>query len=131
MDHHLPYFYADDHIDPVSWDGWRAGFLPGIRVTEAYIEEGEVIPPGWGIAYREWDKAAAVIMPIPFNLIWRAIRRVKRWFKVPSVEKHYLSAYRHGWNAAERDYQRGFQWGYHQGFHEAVRQIREIVREEM
>lgn len=113
MKHHLPHFYEEDHLDSLVWDGWRAGFLPGIRVTEAYIHANEIIPGGWGIAYRDWMTDTAIVMPIPFNLVARAILRIKRWVKVPKQSKEAISAYERGLKQGQ---DQGRAMGYNAGF---------------
>jgi hypothetical protein len=44
----------------------------------AYVDHGGIIPNGWGVAWREWNRDAVLIMPVPFNLIARVSRRVWR-----------------------------------------------------
>lgn len=38
------------------------------------INEGEIIPIGYGIAWYEWQKHSAVCLPLGFNVIASAVR---------------------------------------------------------
>jgi hypothetical protein len=49
------------------------------------IDQGEIIPRGYGIAWLRWGSPHAVIMPVPLNLIAGALRRAWFWGKVPRV----------------------------------------------
>ena len=70
-------------MDPMGWDPFRAGHRPGVLVAWEYLEQGEMIPKGWGVAYREVNRAVVVVMPIPFNLAYAGYIQVRRWLKVP------------------------------------------------
>ena len=70
-------------MDHHTWDPFRAGHRPGVLVTWEYLEQGEMIPKGWGVAYREVNRAVVVVMPIPFNLAYAGYIQVRRWLKVP------------------------------------------------
>jgi hypothetical protein len=40
------------------------------------VNEAEMIPRGYGLAYWEYDRNVAVVYPIPFNLVVRLIREI-------------------------------------------------------
>ena len=43
--------------------------LKQLWTQKRFIEEGCCLPRGWGVAYREWLRAVAVVYPIPLNFI--------------------------------------------------------------
>jgi hypothetical protein len=45
------------------------------------IPEGEIIPHGYGIAWRQWDRNATVVMPIPFNRLAALLRSAYHWLR--------------------------------------------------
>lgn len=48
------------------------------RILFREVHQGEMIPRGWGIAYRSWRRASATAMPIPLNMIVGLLRWL--WF---------------------------------------------------
>ena len=46
--------------------------LKNLLVRE--VRNGEMIPRGWGIAYRSWHRSASTAMPIPLNMIVGILR---------------------------------------------------------
>jgi len=71
--------------------------------TQRQITEGDEIPRGWGVAYPSVTKYAAVIMPIPLNLVVSWARSLWVWSLnasgcVSRIERE----------AEERGYKRGY-----------------------
>ena len=62
------------------------------------IREGERIPKGYGIAYREMEKLVAIAYPIPINLIVGGIRRLWLWcmYGHKLYEDGYVKGYHKG-----------------------------------
>jgi hypothetical protein len=77
---------------------WRTVF------SGHFIREGDRIPNGYGIAYYEAERDAAVIMPIPLNLIVGAWRSFKWHLKCPPWRMTELKA-------KQRAYQEGYKQG--------------------
>lgn len=64
----------------VQRDGWRA--LVPISITMRYLEEGCVIPFGYGIAWRDYRTDCWVCLPIGVNVIAAAVRRTYHWLMI-------------------------------------------------
>lgn len=68
----------------------------------------EVVPFGYGIAWRRWDRHTSVCYPIPLNLVARLARRVWVSVKLPGGKvtkgwwERYEQGYRVGYQAAQR-----------------------------
>ena len=115
-----PWFFDGDMKDPLSWDPWTAGYLPGIMCSYDFIEANEVIQEGWGIAWRDFWRDGAVVMPIPFNLIYAAVMKLRRWAKVPPFVQNVGLEERIARKAAwDRGHSKGWNEGYERGFHAA------------
>ncbi len=48
-------------------------------LTRALIEDGAKLPWGYGFAWRDFDTASHVTYPIPFNVLFRGLRRLYHW----------------------------------------------------
>jgi len=68
------------------------------------ISEAEIIPKGYGVAYKRFNKMTVIIYPIPFNLIVRAFRDLYFWI----IKGCWKSKYEEEILKAE---QRGFKHG--------------------
>lgn len=83
------------------------------------VQIGEVMPRGYGLAYREWERDVAVFYPIPFNLIVRLIRelyyRIRIGICKTKIEHMILSALK-----------REFDLGYEAGKDEGIRQSKDL-----
>lgn len=94
------------HVDALSEIGLR--WKTSISTIGWYgtIGEGARIPTGYGIAYYEPGRCAAVIMPVPFNLIVGALRTF--WWSVLcppwrfyryKAHRALETGFREGWEA--------------------------------
>lgn len=52
------------------------------------VDQGSLLPTGFGIAWRRWETGRAVCMPMPLNLVAGAARRL--WFAI----KHGVSPHK-------------------------------------
>ena len=48
-------------------------------LTRALVEGGAKLPKGYGFAWRDFDTASHVAYPIPFNVLFRGLRRFYHW----------------------------------------------------
>ena len=48
-------------------------------LSRELIEEGEKLPKGYGFAWRDFDRGGHVAYPIPFNVLFRGLRRFYHW----------------------------------------------------
>ena len=55
--------------------------------TRDYIEDGGLIPRGYGFAYYEWVSMKAVFYPIPVNLVVNLHRKLHEILVGPSAPK--------------------------------------------
>ena len=64
--------------------------------------EGEIIPMGYGIAWRDYLRDVYVCYPIPFNIIAGYTRRLWHWAMTTCALKHSLidDYYYKGYDAA-------------------------------
>lgn len=62
-----------------DWRGWR------LVVDYLTIREGDELPPGYGLAWRCWDRDALVVMPVPLNVLAGGVRAAWHWLKVGAV----------------------------------------------
>ena len=61
-----------------------------ITLTRELIENGEVLPKGYGFAWRDFDTACMIAYPIPFNVLFRGIRRLWHWIKIGQMKSSKL-----------------------------------------
>ena len=81
------------------------------------LREGEMIPKGYGIAYRNMDRYSVVIYPIPFNLIIGGLRRV--WIWLMYGHKLYEDGFHKGYN---KGYSEGRDYAFNQFKKQVIRQ---------
>ena len=48
-------------------------------LTRKLIEDGAKLPKGYGYAWRDFDTTSHVAYPIPFNVLFRGLRRLYHW----------------------------------------------------
>ncbi|KKM91105.1 hypothetical protein LCGC14_1231790 [marine sediment metagenome] len=48
-------------------------------LTRELIEDGAKLSKGYGFAWRDFDTASHVAYPIPFNVLFRGLRRFWHW----------------------------------------------------
>ncbi len=107
---------------------WGSDIVPRIRwmipITDRWrmnIGEGDKIPNGYGVAWRQPGLDCTVIMPVPLNLIVRFFRELWWMIRVPQWggrrERLEMRAYVRG-RAYENiaAYERGVKVGYHNGY---------------
>jgi hypothetical protein len=90
----------------------REDVIPHIR-WRIELPEGEIIPPGYGIAYYNAERPGAVIMPLPLNLIVGGWRAFVWWFKCPPWR--FVELRGRKW---QEHYDEGFRDGYYRGRHQ-------------
>lgn len=47
-----------------------------------YVSPGEIIPPGYGLAYHAYDRDLSVCYPVPLNLAVRWARDAWYWLRI-------------------------------------------------
>ena len=67
------------------------------------IDEGEMLPPFYGVAWYRWDSQRMVILPIPLNVVARALRACWVFMRMGgvSVASNARDAYWQGYRTAE------------------------------
>jgi len=84
----------------------------GMQKLRIEIDHYEVIPKGYGIGYKPFNKMTCVCYLLPFNLLARIFfwgwRGVVRWSFPNRWEKMLLAEYRAGKTA-------GYKWGFREG----------------
>ena len=83
--------WRSDVVPKFAWKLWFTDL--GIAYD---AKEGGIIPRSYGLAYHEWDRAVAVYMPMPLNVIVAAWRRLWWWMKVQQIPPQEMEAYRAG-----------------------------------
>lgn len=96
---------------------WGEDIIPRIQ-WRVEVREGEEIPDGYGLAWREWYYRGTVCMPMPLNYVAGALRACRDWLKMgfsarPFFSPRYAEAVAHG----ER---RGLEYGWERGYADAV-----------
>ena len=86
--------------------------------------EGEIIPRGYGIAYRDFASYISVCYPVPLNWIVRAGREVARFLKLPPMTEGEQDIAK----AVQIGFDRGYDRGKSAGYSQAVRMIDERIR---
>ena len=84
-------------------------------LTREMVEDGERRPKGYGFAWRDFDTACTVTYPIPFNVLFRGLRRFWHWilsYKNSVLDEARIKGIREG-----QEIQRQFQ----QNIEEAAR----------
>lgn len=54
--------------------------LERLRIAKE-VRQGQVIPAWYGVAWYRWDADLAICYPMPFNLVFAAIRAVVIWVR--------------------------------------------------
>ena len=52
-----------------------------VSLTRAMVEDGRKLPKGYGFAWRDFDTNCHVAYLIPFNVLFRGLRRIWHWIK--------------------------------------------------
>jgi len=80
-----------------------------------HIDPLEVVPRGWGLAYRPWNSLGYVVSPVPFNLMIGASIAAWRWLRALPIAwespRHRIMR-----RAFLRGYERGERVGKEKGF---------------
>lgn len=66
------------------------------------INHGEMLPPWYGVAYRDFVNDRMICYPIPFNLIVRSLRNIYWRLRGPGYDfknETWLEGYRSGYRA--------------------------------
>lgn len=78
----------------MKWRGWR------VAIDNLLIQRGEMLPRGYGVAWREWDRDCVVVMPIPVNVFASWVRRAWHWLKhgvkLSAYDSAVIEAYHRG-----------------------------------
>lgn len=96
----------------------RSLVSPPLRMTGVQLCEGQRIPWGWGMAYRDFARDTAVCWPLPFNWFVRWVHQLY-WFlvwpKKDALEHAYVRGVGQGreglYDATTRSYNQGFENG--------------------
>ena len=94
-----PLRWADIDFPPWTW-----GLLLSREFMEC-IAEGERLPPGYGVAWYDYDRDCAVCMVVPLNVIAGGMRAAYRWLRFPPWRRsiNFKREYIRGWNDAMRE----------------------------
>ncbi len=66
------------------------------------LEKGERLPFGFGYAWENWEEETREVYPVPFNLLFRWLRRI--WFfLVRKPRGSYDKAFKKGYDKGYRD----------------------------
>ncbi|KKN03212.1 hypothetical protein LCGC14_1110060 [marine sediment metagenome] len=74
-------------------------------LTRELIEDGAKLPKGYGFAWRDFDTASHVAYPIPFNVLFRGLRRFYHWVishKNSVLDEARIAGIREGQNIQRR-----------------------------
>ena len=77
------------------------------------VEDGSILPRGYGVAWHLWEKDACVAMPIPINLFAGMARGWWFWLKRGFFRSSYGPRYASAMESARRQ---GFRMGYINGW---------------
>jgi hypothetical protein len=70
-----------------------------------FVDETQAAPRGYGFAWRTPDLAGAVAMPVPLNVVARALRRLWHWMVyIHGGQSARDSTYLGAWLEADRHY---------------------------
>lgn len=101
------------------------------------LGQADIIPFGYGLAWRRTCEFRSVFMPIPFNVVARLLIWLYWRLVHPPLDfdvKAYRAGSREAWRNAEivrkQAEDRAFERGYRDGLDEFRRQALEIIRKE-
>ena len=79
-----------------------------VILTRELVEDGAKVPRGYGFAWRDFDANCYVSYPIPFNVLFRGLRRFWHWmvggFKHSVIDEARLKGIREGYTQAYEKY---------------------------
>ncbi len=82
-----------------------------VVLTRKMVEDGARRPKGYGFAWRDFDTASTITYPIPFNVLFRGLRRFWHWvvggYKNSVIDEARIKGIREGQELAKRQPQ----WG--------------------
>ncbi len=79
------------------------------------IDQGEIVPQGYGVAWRDWNRDAAICYPVPLNVLLGWLRFAYIWIRFRAVPHSLDRCIRGIIATAERDaYSRGYDRGLRQ-----------------
>ncbi len=77
-------------------------------LTRAQVEEGMRVPWGYGFAWRDFDSRNTIAYPIPFNVLFRGLRRFWHWlvggYKNSVIDEARIQGIRDGREMARKEY---------------------------
>ena len=76
-------------------------------LTRRMVENGAKCPKGYGFAWRDFDTACIVAYPIPFNVLFRGLRRLYHWilsYKNSVIDEARIKGIHEGQKIANRMY---------------------------
>lgn len=76
------------------------------------LEQGQILPAWYGVAWIEWDSGRAVCLPVGLNIVAGAARQAWNWV-------------RHGWRPVRLDPREAYAQGVRDG---RAQQRREVAR---
>ena len=88
---------------PRFWTLLRASLKTRGRI---WIREAELIPRGYGVAWKEWDRNLIVCLPLGVNLVARWLRSAWHWTKCSYQPSLIDRMYEVGYHAGQNDQRR-------------------------
>jgi hypothetical protein len=85
------------------------------------LKQGQRMPTGYGISYRDWDADKKIIYPIPINLVVRIYREI-HWHIMRGLFP--LTIDRIQRNIRTLEYGRGYYDGYEDGKRSAKQEVK-------
>ena len=87
----------------IKWRGWT------VVVDHFLIRQGQVLPRGYGVAWRQHYRDCSVCMPVPLNVLAGWTRRLWHWLRFGYVKDSMRDAM--VGRAYDRGYERGRELG--------------------
>jgi hypothetical protein len=99
------------------------------------IEQGAIVPRGYGVAWPVLDRATVICMPVPLNVIACWLRVVWRWLRFPpgrhvglkQIYEAESRAFARGRQAAEGEFQFEREEQYRRGYDAGKRDTHALV----
>ena len=88
------------------------------------VGEGELIPKGYGLAWREFDKAESIFLPIPINII-ASFMRTLYWRMIMAFYPAKIDILIN--KIETRAMQEGYTWGRKDGFRAGIIKTNEEI----
>ena len=102
-----------------------------MRITHERIEDGWVVPWGYGVAWRDFRLDSTIYMIVPFNILASIIRRIWIWLVVNPLRNSSLNyiTQEECRKARLNGYEIGYARGCRDGEENLMRGLERIARE--